>query len=207
MRVNDFYIIDYDIKSSGSRVPQAIFRNARLVNSLNEKGICNEELIFEITEDSCFVDLIDCLNTTSLIVSEGFKECLEKFDLGDSKWIECRVVKGVEFRTYYFLWMTIFHSNNQFLDFGKSFFSYNRINLFEQDKDFQYLNEEAYNEDKDKMVYAKKITLNEEWPEYDLFRLNDFSFKVCSEQLAKEIISKEFTGIEVIKTNKIKSPK
>jgi hypothetical protein len=182
-----------------------ILKDNRLPDELPKVGK------FQLYDSSKLTDFIkgSFLEQYGLIVSEKAKTVLTKFNLGNHKFFPLTVCyKNIDYNNYFFL--KCLTTSNDYIDFGKTDF-YTQKSFFDKESKSQIAfktKEELLNfrneTTKHKLfLFADKVKLGDDFPEFDLFELNDFGINeiFVTTSLSKEL--NKLTGLILTKSEKI----
>lgn len=165
---------------------------------------------FELFKSAKLTDFISgsFLQQYGLIINEKIKETITQFNIGTSKFFPVTIeLKDQKYSNYYFLKTT---AADNYVDFEKSaFYEQDGLLRFETRKALQLnsLDEIKSCRQKytgtNKMIFAKNIVLNSEFPSFDYFTFNSFGIhkKFISTRLADRL--KTATGIQISPTNRM----
>jgi hypothetical protein len=184
----------------------AILKDNGLPEELPEVG---KFLLFDSSKLTDFIKG-SFLEQYGLIVSERAKTLLTQFNLGNHNYFPISILhKGIDHNNYYFL--KCLTNSNEYVDYNRSDF-YTQESFFDKKSKMQieFETKEEFtnfiqNTPSHKLyLFADNITLNNSFPDFDLFKINDYGFNemFVSKQLANSL--DKLTGITLTKETKVK---
>jgi hypothetical protein len=167
---------------------------------------------FLLFESSRLTDFIkgSFLEQYGLIVSEKAKTLLTKFNLGNHNYFPITILhKGIVHDNYFFL--KCLTNSNEYVDCNLSDF-YTQEGFFDKQskKQIKFETKEEFTDFIQKTpshklyLFTDNIILNDRFPNFDLFKINDYGFNemLVSKELANSL--NKLTGITLTKTTKVK---